>query len=511
MPLTSPLDLPANIWRTGWCFLAFCTLSTGLAAPAQAQWDAPIQISRAPLTFGEVTLDATLNFRWAEGWIGGPTFAETLERDDALSLFDPTGQLSSALGTLGAGSSPLIAGGTSAAVQASQTRVPLTLRAGMPWGLELEATMRFVRTRLEADTRLLSSASATLGRSPALDDPTPVQEFVDEVVAATAGFSAGGRDWEAWGEAWRAAYRASVLFPATGSDAATRLLGELDALNTALAADGRAPVGRSPLFAAVPLTPEGYLGLTSGAPYGLTSFEAAPFLWRNGDVDVVLHRRLGGADANRPWALRASGGVRIPVAQQVDPDLPFSTAAGPGVIAALIGADGWYERGRLTASGSLRATFNGSREVAARIGPVDQVFIGRDSRTGVNWTPGARILGHLRGEFAPSGSLRLEAGYSFDLRMDDSYERLGPVPDLDGTQAFPSPPFYGDATLLGEGTGGAVHWARGGVRWVPSSPGAFGISLDVSAPVAGEIPRSFEWTELRLRVHRTLNLSGLFD
>jgi len=181
------------------------------------------------------------------------------------------------------------------------------------------------------------------------------------------------------------------------------------------------------------------------------------------------------------------------------------------VLATLLGADGWYERGRVTASGSLRATFNGSREVAARIGPVDQVYLGRDNRTGLDWTPGTRILGHLRGEFAPAGSLRLEVGYSFDLRADDSYERLGGIPQIDGTQAFPAPPIFRDASLLGEGTGGTVHWARAGVRWVPSSPSAFGISFDVAAPVAGEVPRGFEWTELRLRAHRTLNLSTIFD
>jgi len=138
------------------------------------------------------------------------------------------------------------------------------------------------------------------------------------------------------------------------------------------------------------------------------------------------------------------------------------------------------------------------------------MLVGRDSRTGLSWTPGTRVLGHLRAEFAPAGSLRLEAGYSFDLRTDDSYERLGPIPEFDPLQAFPTPLFYGDASLLGEGTGGSIHWVRGGVRWAPTSPGAFGISLDVGAPFAGDRPRGYEWTELRLRVHRTVDLPKLF-
>ncbi len=483
----------------------------GVPASLAAQWDAPVQVVRAPLAPGELALDATLSFRWADSWIGGQDFASIYQQGDALDLFDTEGRLASSLATLGVDGVPLVSGATDAAIQTSQTRIPLTIRAGLPWQLELEATMRFVRTRLEADTRLLAATEATLGRSPALDDPTPVQTFVDEVVSATSGFSAGGRDWEAWGAAWRSAYRASVLFPSADSDAATRLLAELDALNTALAADGRTPVVATPLFATAPLTADGYLGLPSGAPYGITPFEAAPFLWRNGDVDVVLHRQVASREGVAPWALRASAGLRIPVAQQVDPDLPFATAAGAGVLAALVGAEGWYGAGRFAASGSVRATFNGSRDVASRIGPVDQAYLGLDSRTGLSWTPGSRVLGHLRAEFTPAGPLRLEAGYSFDLRGDDSFTRLGPIPEFDEGQALPTPVFYGDASILGQGTGGTVHWARGGIRWVPSSPGAFGVSLDVGAPIAGNVPRGYEWTELRLRVHRTIDLARILN
>jgi len=484
-----------------------------IAGPLAGQWDAPQQPHRAPLAWGEVTLDATLNFRSADRWLGGSAFADAFRSDDAATLFDPEGRLAEALATLGAPGSTLRAGATDASIQASQSRVPLTLRAGLPWGFELEGTMRFVRTRLEADTRLLVSPEATLGRSPALDDPTRVQEFVDEVVAATEGFSAGGRDWAAWAEGWRSAYRASVLFPATGSPAAGQLQAELEALNSALAGDGRAEVTRTPLFAETPLDPEAYLALTTGEPYGLTRFDAAPYLWRNGDVDVVLHRGLlsTGPDSAPTWSLRASGGVRLPVAQQADPDLLFSTAAGNGVFAALAGVDGHLDRGPLTLSGSLRATLHGSTEVVRRIAPVEEVLVGRQSRTGVSWTPGTLVLGQLRAELRPAGPLRLEIGYTLDLRGDDSYERLGPVPAIDATQAFPTPPFYGDASLLGEGTGGTAHWLRGGVRWLPVTDGSFGVAFDVGAPVAGEIPRAYEWTEVRLRVHRTIRLSSLFD
>lgn len=513
---------PAPIRTVAALAAVLATALTTTPATLAGQWDAPVQPHRIPLDWGDVILDATLHFRFADGYLGGPAFSELLTTDDAATLFDPQAGLAAALDALGAGTSPLSVGGTTASVQASQTRLPLTLRAGLPWGLELEATGVFVRTRLEAESRFLPEAGATLGRSPALDDPTAVQTFVDEVIAATAGFSTGGRDWAAWGEAWRAAYRASVLFPTSGSGAATRLLQELDALNSALVADGRSPVSAMPLFAPEALTPDGFRSLGPGAPYGLAPLDAAPYVWSNGDVDVVLHYGLLGrartdaaTDAN-PGAteghgLRVSGGVRLPVAQQADPDLPFSTAAGNGVFATLAGAEGWIETGPWSLSGAVRTVLQGSRDVVRRIGPVERVFVGRDSRVGLSWTPGSRTVAHVRAGFRPAGPLRLELGYTLDRRGEDDYELLGAAPELDGTTAFPTPLLFADPALLEAGTGGTVHWLRGGFRWVPRERGAFGVSLDVGAPISGELERAYEWTELRLRLYRAVRLGALFD
>ncbi len=500
------------------CTALFAAVSLTWAVPAAAQWDAPVQPHRIPLDWGEVLLDATLHFRYADAYQGGPAFAELLTTDDLTTALDPSSNLDAAMEALGAGDAPLVAGGLIGAAQTSQTRLPLTVRAGLPWGLELEATARFVRTRLEADRRLLQAPDATLGRSPALDDATLVQEFVDEVVAATDGFSAEGRDWDAWGAAWRAAYRASVLFPISDSEAATQLIQDLETLNAALTAAGRAPVSRAPLFAAGALSGEQLDGLLAGAPYGLTPFAPVPFLWRNGDIDVVLHRGLLGdarhgasGDSTAGHGLRASGGVRLPVASQADPDLPFSTAAGNGVFAVLLGANGWLTSGPWTLSGSLRSVLNGSKDVVRRIGPVGTIFLGRESRTALTWTPGRRIFGHARLEFQPAGPLRLSVGYTFDQRGEDTYERLGSIPEADPTVAFPSPPAFSDPALLEAGTGGTIQWLRGGVRWVPRERGAFGIDLDVGVPVTGEIPRAYEFTELRFRVYRAIRLGALFD
>jgi hypothetical protein len=487
-----------------------------LPGAASAQWDAPVQPHRAPLGFGNVIVDATLHFRFADRYLGGSSFSDLLTTDDASFLFDPEALLSGALATLGAPTAGLTAGASTAAIQASQTEVPVTVRAGLPFGLELEATARFVRTRLEAEARLLPESAGSLGRSPAIDDATAVQTFVDDVISATEGFSAGGRDWSTWGAAWRAAYRASVLFPTIDSEAATSLLSQLDSLNAALVADGRDPVSGSPLFAGAPLTADEFAALAGGAPYGLSPLAPAPYVFETGDVDVVLHYGLlgdarGGAmiDADPTSdgsGLRISGGARIPLAAQSNPDLPFSTAPGDGVFATLVGADGWIGSGSWSLSGTLRTEFSGSREVIRRIGPVDQVFIGRDSRVGLSWTPGSRIFSHIRAAFTPAGPLRLEVGYTFDRRGEDDYELLGAVPELDGTTAFPTPTLFTDPTLLESGTGGTVHWLRGGARWVPREQGAFGISFDVGMPVSGELPRSYEWTELRLRIYRSIRL-----
>ncbi|MDT8368077.1 MAG: hypothetical protein RQ745_02640 [Longimicrobiales bacterium] len=483
----------------------------------EAQWDAPVLPHRTPLEWGEVIFDATLLFRSADTWMGGGPLADGLRRNDALDLFDTEGALRSALSTLGADPSTLRAGGTAAAVQASQTHLPLTVRAGLPWGLEVEATVRFVRTRLEADSRLLPAAGATLGRSPALDNPSAVQGFVDEVRAATQGFTAGGRDWEAWGAAWTAAYRASPLFPTAGSAAASQLLAELDGLNAALADAGRNVVAASPLFAAAALTPGEHLGITTGAPFGLIPFENAPFEWSTGDADLILRYGAFG-DARQDRApgdsigrgIVLTGGVRIPLADQENPDLPFATAAGNGVAAALLGGEGWIEGEKWAATGSLRTTLHGSTDVVRRIAPRDVVFIGRDSRTDLSWTPGMQLLGQLRLEFTPAGPLRLSLGYTLDHRGEDSFERLGPVPEFSENFAFPAPPFFSDPDILEEGTGGTVHWVRGGARWSPGKDGGFGISFDVGTPVSGEIPRALEWTEIRFRAHRAVSLSGIF-
>jgi len=493
-------------------------LSLAWAMPAAAQWDAPVQPHRVPLGWGDVILDATLNFRYADAYHGGATFADLLSADDLSTALDPSVSLGAALQRLGAGDAPLVAGRLTGSAQTSQTRMPLTLRAGLPWGLEVEATARFVRTRLEAETRLLPNADATLGRSPAIDDAALVQGFVDEVVAATEGFSSDGRDWESWGEAWRAAYRASALFPTSSSEAATRIRADLDTLNAALSAAGRAPVGSSPVFAPAPLTPDEFGGLLAGSPYGLTPFDPVPFLWRNGDVDLVLHRGLLGdarhaaaSDSSTGHGLRVSAGVRVPVASQADPDLPFTTAAGNGVFAVLAGANGWITSGPWTLSGSLRSVFHGSKDVVRRIGPVETVFLGRSSRTSLTWTPGRRTFGHARLEFQPAGPLRLAIGYTFDQRGEDRYRRLGPVPQIDPTIAFPAPQAFGDPAILENGTGGAIQWLRGGVRWVPRARGDFGIDLDVGVPVSGELPRVYEFTELRLRIYRAVRLGALFD
>lgn len=489
------------------------TAATGLllALPTSlsGQWDAPVQPHRAPLAWGQVTADVTGVFRSSDARLGGASLADGLVRSEANTLFDTSGRLASALSGLGVTDAPLVSGGVDAAIQRSETELPLTLRAGLPWGFEMEATMRFVRPRLEADTRLIVDPGATLGRSPALDETSAVQTFVDEILTATEGFSADGRDWGTWGASWLAAYRASVLFPVEGSAAATQLLDELATLNAALVADGRTPVAGSPLFAAVPLDTEGFRQLTAGAPYGLLAFSDAPYIWRNGDVDVVIHRGLLGA-ARRggdgaAYGVRASGGVRLPFAQQADPDLPFAGAAGAGVFAVLAGGDGWVERGNVTLHGTLRATLNGSREVVRRIGPVEDVFIGSSSRTGLEWTPGRRILGHLRAEYRPAGSLRLGVGWTFDRRGEDTYDRLGPPQELAEGTAFPEPAFFTDPALLELGTGGTAQIIRGGFRWEPIG-GGFGVSVDVARPVGGAADRLFDTTELRLRGYRTLTL-----
>ena len=401
------------------------------------------------------------------------------------------------------------------------TGIPVPLGAGLPWGLELDASARFVRTRLEAEVDVLRTAAASLGRSPALDVPTAVQTFVDDVIAATQGFSAGGRDWSTWGDAWRDAYRASVLFPTADSEAAARLLSELDSLNSALAADGRAPITDAPLFSEGPLTREEFGALTGGAPYGLSALSPAPYVFQSGDVDVVLHYGLLGQakgaaapdsseSAVGGAGLRVSAGARIPLAAQADPDLPLATAPGDGVFATLAGADGWYSSGPWSLSGTVRTVFNGSRDVVRRVGPVDQFFIGRDSRLGLSWTPGSRVFAHLRASFQAAGPLRLELGYTFDRRGEDDYELLGSAPVLDGNTAFPTPTLFSDPTLLEAGTDGTVHWLRGGFRWVPQEAGAFGISLDIGAPMSGQVPRAYEWTELRLRIYRALRIGSLF-
>ncbi len=506
------------------------TLATALLpGSVAAQWDAPVQPHRVPLAWGDVILDASLHFLFADRYLGGGDFSEIATADDAATLFDPEARLAGALATLGAGDAPVTVGAAAGAIQASETRVPVTLRAGLPWGLEMEATARFVRTRLEADVEFLPDAAASLGRSPAIDDATAVQTFVDDVVAATQGFSADGRDWTDWGESWRAAYRASVLFPTVDSEAATRLLAELDSLNSALVADGRDPITGSPLFAEAPLARDQFGALTTGAPYGLAPFDPAPFVFEAGDLDVVLHygllgeARAGNAGEAVPGAtaapsesasvrgLRVSGGARIPLAAQANPDLPFATAAGDGVFAVLAGADGWLASGPWALSATARTVFNGSRDVVRRVGPVEQLFVGRDSRLGLTWTPGSRIFAHLRGEFRPAGPLRLEVGYTFDRRGDDDYELIGAEPQVGGTSAFPTPILFTDPAQLESGTGGTVHWLRGGFRWVPRERGAFGVSIDVGAPVAGDVPRGYEWTELRLRVYRAFRLGGLFD
>ncbi|HKK93618.1 MAG TPA: hypothetical protein VJ925_09295, partial [Longimicrobiales bacterium] len=154
---------------------------------------------------------------------------------------------------------------------------------------------------------------------------------------------------------------------------------------------------------------------------------------------------------------------------------------------------------------------NGSKDVVRRIGPVGTIFLGRESRTALTWTPGRRIFGHARLEFQPAGPLRLSVGYTFDQRGEDAYERLGAVPDVDPSVPFPSPPAFSDPALLEAGTGGTVQWLRGGVRWVPRERGAFGIDLDVGVPVTGDIPRAYEFTELRFRMYRAIRLSALFD
>jgi hypothetical protein len=512
MTPTSARHVPPSLFHVG---LLTATLIL-LPGSVSAQWDAPVQPHRAPLAIGTVVLDATLHFRFADRYLGNRPFSDLVTTDDASSLFDPGARLADALTTLGAASAPLSVGGVSASIQASQTRVPVTLRAGLPWGIELEATARFVRTRLEAETRLLPEAPGTLGRSPALDDASAVQTFVDDVIAATEGFSAGGRDWSAWGAAWRAAYRASVLFPTADSEAATQLLAELDSLNSALVADGRTPVSGSPLFAQGALTADDFGSLAGGAPYGLAAFSPTPYVFETGDVDVVLHYGLvgearvpEGGDALPPTdgsGLRVSGGARIPLAAQSNPDLPFSTAAGDGVFATLAGADGWISSGPWSLSGTVRTVFSGSRDVVRRIGPVEQVFLGRDSRVGLSWTPGSRVFAHLRAGFRPAGPLRLELGYTLDRRGEDDYELVGSVPVLDGTTAFPTPALFTDPALLEAGTGGTVHWLLGGVRWVPRERGAFGVAFDVGAPVSGDLPRAYEWTELRLRVYRAIRL-----
>jgi hypothetical protein len=462
---------------------------------------------RTPLAWGQFTADVTGVFRYADARLGGASLADGLVRSEANALFDAEGALAEALAGLGDPDATLLSGGVDASIQRSETELPLTLRVGLPWGFELEGTMRFVRPRLEAESRLLAAPGATLGRSPALDETSAVQGFVDEVLSATEGFSAGGRDWEAWGANWLAAYRASVLFPVQGTETANRLLDELATLNGALVDAGRAPVASSPLFAAAPLDDAGFRQLTSAAPYGLLPFAAAPFIWRNGDVDVVLHRGLLGAathaGAEATWGVRGSGGVRLPFAQQADPDLPFSAAAGAGVFAVLAGGDAWIDRGDFTLHGTLRATVHGTRDVVRRIAPADEVFVGSSSRTGLEWTPGTRLLGHLRAEYRPAGSLHLGIGWTVDRRGEDTYARLGPPQDLALGTAFPEPPFFTDPALLAMGTGGTAQIVRGGFRWAPLG-GGFGVSVDVARPVGGAADRLFETTELRLRGYRTL-------
>jgi hypothetical protein len=193
--------------------------------------------------------------------------------------------------------------------------------------------------------------------------------------------------------------------------------------------------------------------------------------WALGDAEVHLQLRLLEGAREDP----ATGGTgleyqagagflaRLGTGREDDPDVFLDLPAGDGQTDL---------EGRLFSDvhtrsfglrGDLRYGIQLSRTLLRRVGPPELVLVPALNRAQVEWKPGSYLEIELAPRYRLTDGLAFALTYRHFRKSSDTFTRVSPAPVAEDRSPLPSPPLYGDASLLALGTEQRVHEVGGGL------------------------------------------------
>lgn len=491
---------------------------------------------------GEIRLHGGAQFLgWSERWnIDGARepLAVDLTRESAAELIPGLQGLRSSLESLVGTSGPFQLGAATATVSQNEVRVPLSIDVGVIDRITVGVTVPLVRTIVEADLRVADDDQADLGLNPAITGGGTVPAFLDSL-SARAGSAAALRtqlcdaepgsagctaatalasDLDAAGGLLGDAYRASGLFPASGTSTGAALDAWFAAVNDALTIQGLAPLTTAPPLAAEVADHSGIQALLVD---GAGPFRSAPLAsygsrWGLGDIEARIGARLlegqqvdSTGSATLAWSLAAIGTVRLPTGSGDSVNVFLDRGLDDGQMDLEGGA--WLSVATRRFSVQARAlyTVQQSGEITKRVAPYGEVLSGTGDIVLLDRDPGDGLSIEIEPAIRLAPALALGVSWRMVSRGEDRYSASGsPVVGSDGAV---EDRYYDDLDLLGVGTeyslqeiGGSLTYRSRGLP--ETSGGGFETFLRVRKAIAGSggrVPAGVR-SEFGLRLVRRL-------
>lgn len=360
--------------------------------------------------------------------------------------------------------------------------IPARVEVGLAGFLSLGVTVPVVRRRIEADLDF-TGEGATVGFSPALDQPGQVASFLSELsgllaeggaaVAQLCQGSPGSPECSSAqqrlvaGQALQGrltALYAAPLAPLPDSPAGSGLQEALDGLVAALQALGviRDP-GPVPL-AREPLSPAAFRRLLEDPGLGveLEPLSTVQRPWALGDVEVhvnaTLLRRLQVDSAGSLQGRETLVGIatlRLPTGESPSPEAPLDPGTGGGTRDLVLGLEGDLARLRWGIRAALRYSVRGEAEEVRRIAPPEGVLAGVELRRPVLRSAGNVLELEVVPRVALTPDFGIGLGWWHRRVGEDRYSGRSTVPSPSGELA----PQIPDPSVLAPGTGGTLGMA----------------------------------------------------
>jgi hypothetical protein len=343
-------------------------------------------------------------------------------------------------------------------------------------------TVPLVQSNVEADLRVATDSLADLGVNPGIGAAAVVSSYLDAL--QTRGLEAAGLatslcaqspgspecsaatalsdDISALHQSLGTAYHRSALFPATGTSTGDALTARLEAVDTALVAQGLTAVGSTPPLAAAVADRAALQDLFADpiGPFAASAIGGSTGRWGLGDIEGRVSVRLldgmnvdsAGAPTSA-WSLAVTGTVR----------LPTGSADSTGVF-----LDRGRDDGQLDVEGAVFAALS-TRRLAlraqaaylrqqpgtfdARVVPLGEIVSGSGDVLEVELDPGDGIRLEVEPSLRLSPTLSLGLSWRWTRFGEDTFSATGmlPVEQAEGFVGV-NTRYYSDPELLAEGT-----------------------------------------------------------